>query len=131
MNPRLILIELMKKMNTLSFSVSNDLPYTPSGTPMYLKNLKRIYVDNPQKKIQAFIPSLNGVNVNSETSTIRVYFVCDAKQSPSELQDMIVNMINLKEQVSNLYFQSDCNVITQYEGDLLVTELEYTFAQLI
>jgi len=42
------------------FQVSNDRPYTESGSALYLVNKKRIYVDNEQVSTEPLVNALDG-----------------------------------------------------------------------
>lgn len=125
------IIEFINTLNLGGFILSQDLPWTDSGIPLYIKNVKKIYVDKTTYSNEVLIPILNGSNIDSDISTVRIYFSADAKQTPSNYDDVInqlrdINSINL----SNGTFRREITVDTSFENDLIITELEYRFTKL-
>lgn len=115
-----------------SFALSSELPYDTSGVPLYLKNFKRIYVDAAQVAQETAYDTLNSTGAVDEVTTVRVYFVTDAKVLPSNY-DSLVSLIKdarLSADVSGVV-QRLCQVTTRFEQDALVTELEFSFRKLI
>lgn len=120
-------------INTLSlggFILSQELPWEDSGTALYLKNPKRIYVDNTVYSTEPLIQTFDR-SIDSDISTVRLYFSADAKQLPSNYDSVIsdlrsVNDINLTDGT----YRREVGVSTNFENDLLVTELEYRFTKL-
>jgi hypothetical protein len=71
------------------FQLSKELPFTGSDQPLYIKNFKRIYVDNTQISIEPVVQILNGRNIESETTSVSVYFTTDAKTLPVNYSDLV------------------------------------------
>lgn len=126
------LLDYIRGLNLKSFRLSDELPFSQNGAVLYLKNPKRVYVDNPQKTVDDFVLRLDGNHIEAESTVIRVYFASDSKQQPEEYADA-VNLIRNFRNESDLrvYFQRDAQVITEYEQDLTVTSIEFTFRKLI
>lgn len=124
------LLAYIKGLKLKNFSTSDELPFT-SGTELYLKNLKKIYVDVEQVEITAFIPLLNSPDVDQEVHTIKVYFSTDAKQLPNDYSQ-VVSLIRLAKDSTVVPhgFRKDATVTTSYVNDILVTEIEFIFAKL-
>ena len=125
--------DIIDYINTLSlgsFILSQELPWTDSGLALYLKNVKRIYVDNTIYAKEPLIQTFDG-SIDSDVSTVRVYFSADAKQLPSNYDDVISNLRAVKNiSLSDGTYRREVNVDTTFENDLLVTELEYRFTKL-
>lgn len=119
------LLELLKEIVTISYKVSTELPFSDSGQALYLKNPKRIYVDNPTTTTEQFIPVLNGVDVDTEVLTIRVYFCNDSKQLPNDYYTTIDNIRKLKSSIVGDYFKRNCTIGTDYENDLTITTIDF------
>lgn len=126
--------ELLSYFNGLAlgtFNVSSELPWNESDNPLYVKNAKRIYVDRPQKTVDPLISALDGLTINNEVTSVRVYFTTDAKQLPSNYESLLDNLragkdITTIEGVS----RRECDVVTSFENDLMITELEYRFTKI-
>jgi hypothetical protein len=126
--------EVIDYINTLAlggFLLSQELPWESDGTTLYVKNLKKIYVDVPEYQNEPIIQTLNGININNETTVIRIYFACDAKQIPSNYETLISDLKAAKDITSIEGIQRrQCDVNTEMESDVLVTILEIRFTKL-
>lgn len=123
--------ELISNLNIITFKISKELPFSNSGVPLYSKNPKWIYIDNPQVQIVPDIKCLNGLNINSELSTIGIFFACDAKQLPSDYQQLVTNISNIKDDPTfNNYYIRECSVKTGFDGDMMTTQIDLAFTQL-
>jgi hypothetical protein len=127
--------EILDYINTLSlggFLLSQEYPWIDSGTTtLYIKNPKKIYVDAIEYSNEPFIQTLNSVNINNETSTVRIYFACDAKQIPSNY-DTLVSDIKAAKDITTIdgIQRRQVDVTTAMESDLLVTTVELRFTKL-
>lgn len=126
--------EILDYINTLAlggYLLSQELPWTDSGTPLYLKNPKKIYVDVPEFINESILRTLSGTSINNEQKIVRIYFASDAKQIPSNY-DTIVDDLKLAKDITTIEGVSrrECNVTKTFENDLLVTELELRFTNL-
>ena len=126
--------EIIDYINSLAlggFILNQDLPFEESGTPLYLKNLKRIYVDIAAFENEPLIQALNGLSINNETTVIRVYFSCDAKQLPSNYETLISDLKTAKD-ITTIEGINRRQVVvsTEITADVLVTTLEYRFTKL-
>jgi hypothetical protein len=126
--------EILDYINTLnlgSFLVSQELPWEESGTSLYLRNLKKIYVDAPQYQNETLITALNGLNINNETSIVRILFACDAKQTPANYDTVVTDLKSAKDITTIEGVRSrQCDVTTDIENDALVTTLEIRFTKI-
>jgi hypothetical protein len=126
--------EILDYINTLnlgSFLISQELPWEESGTALYLKNLKKIYVDAPQYQNETLIAALNGLNINNETSVVRILFACDAKQTPANYEALVTDLKSAKDITTIEVVRSrQCDVSTDIENDALVTTLEIRFTKI-
>lgn len=125
------LLAYIKQLKLKNFSTSDELPFS-SGTDLYLKNPKRIYVDVEQVEMTAFIPLLNSPDIDQAVHTIKVYFATDAKQLPADYSQ-VVSLIRLgKDSISvPRGLGKDAVSSSEYVNDMLVTTIEFTFTKLI
>lgn len=115
-----------------TFSLTNELPWSSSGQPLYMNNYKRIYVDRDQYTTEAVIAMMNGLTIDNEITTVRVYFTTDAKQLPSNYEALVALIRDGKDIASaNDYFKRECDVTTSFDADAMVTEFEFRFTKII
>lgn len=120
-------IELLKKLDIVSYKVSEELPFSNSNIPMYIKNVKYIYVDNEISTIETLIPIMSGVNVEVDIQTIRIYLSNDAKKLPPDYNTLVSLIKNTKEDITGNYYKRDCVIENNYENDISVTTFEFKF----
>jgi|MEHZ01.3.fsa_nt_MEHZ010760171.1_2 hypothetical protein len=114
-----------------SFTLVNDLPYDDAGIPLYIKNVKRIYVEPLQVETTPVIQTLGGFSLSNETNIIRVYFTADAKQVPANY-DALVSLLKAAKDITTIVgaYTRECDVTTEFVSDLVVTTLELRYVQL-
>jgi hypothetical protein len=114
------------------YTVTAELPWDSSGQPLYLNNMKRIYVDQPQTGQEPLIDVLNGLGVVNETTTVSVYLATDAKKLPTNY-DAVVSMIKstrLDPAITGVT-QRATTVSTEFVNDVLVSQFDINFRKLI
>jgi hypothetical protein len=125
------ILDYISTLNLGSFLVSQELPWEESGQALFLKNLKKIYVDATQYQNETLITALNGLNINNETSIVRILFACDAKQTPANYDTLVTDLKSAKDITTIEGVRSrQCDVSTDIENDSLVTTLEIRFTKI-
>ena len=125
------IIEYLQGQNLGAFVLSQELPWSTSGVPLYTKNVKKIYVDKTQYSTDPLIATLDGLNITNTIFTVRLYFSNDAKQLPPSYDDLITTLRSAKDASTITgVTRRDVDVSSAFEEDLLVTELEYRFTKL-
>jgi hypothetical protein len=125
------ILDYISTLNLGSFLVSQELPWEESGQALFLKNLKKIYVDATQYQNETLITALNGLNINNETSIVRILFACDAKQTPANYDTLVSDLKSAKDITTIDGVRSrQCDVSTDIENDALVTTLEIRFTKI-
>ena len=113
------------------YAVASELPWDSNGEPLYVKNYKRIYVDQDQVSQEPLIDVLNGPGVVNQTTTVRAYITTDAKNVPSNLNNLI-NTISSARFVSLAgATQRSTQVTTELDGDAQIVSFEFSWRQLI
>ena len=120
-------IELLKKLDIVSYKVSEELPFSNSNIPMYIKNVKYIYVDNDISTIETLIPIMSGVNVEVDIQTIRIYLSNDAKKLPPDYSSTVSLIRDTKESITGNYYKRECVIETSFENDISLTTFEFKF----
>jgi hypothetical protein len=125
-------IDYLQTLNLGTFIVSNELPFSESGTPLYIKNLKKIYVDVDQYQAEPIIRTLSGVMVTRDTITVKVYFANDAKSIPPNYDEAVSQLRTAKDILPTTggFTGREVDVKTSFEADKLITEIELRFIKL-
>jgi len=124
-------IDYIQTLDIGGYNVSNELPWEESGTPLYIKNLKKIYVDVDQFEIDPFIQTFSGLNINNETTVVRIFFANDAKNLPPNYSDVVSELRTAKDiEVIQGFNRREALVSTEVQADRLVTELELRFTKI-
>lgn len=115
-----------------NFGYSNELPFDASGEPLYLKNMKKIYVDRPQTAQEPLIDTLDNNGIVNETTTVTAYVSTDAKTLPTDYDTMVSTLKQARlEDTTTGWRQRTTEVATSFEDDRLVTEFTFNFTKLI
>jgi hypothetical protein len=115
-----------------TFTVTEELPWSSDDTPLYIKNLKRIYVGPTQTDLDPIFDTLDGSEFATEVATTTVYYASDAKQLPA-------NHATLTEAIRNFRINFDqdnwsqrrVTATTDFEGDRMVQSLEFVFERTV
>ena len=126
------LLAYFKTLTLTGIKVSEELPFTSSNTVMYLKNSKTVYVDMDQKARETLIPVLGNHGVSQEVHSVSVYLSTDAKNLPANYETAVTRLSNGTDVVSTTtnYFKREVDIGTSFEGDLMVTQLDFRFTKL-
>ena len=125
-------LDYIKGLNLGSFSVSDEMPRSESGTPLHLRNPKMIYVNSTEYDEQPLISTLNGgCDIHTYTQTVTALFSCDAKNVPNNYDTLVGSLISAKNINTTAGYNSrEATVTTSSENDLLVTSIEYAFVKI-
>ena len=126
------ILDYLAENKVTGFSVTQELPWDSSGAPLYLKNFKKIYVDQDQVVQEPLFDTLNGSGIINQDTTVAVYVTTDAKNAPSNLATLVTMIQNarLDPAVSGVT-QRATQVSTEFVSDAQVTTFEISFRQLI
>ena len=109
-------------------AVSDELPWSKDGEPLYLKNFKRIYVDREQTAQEPLFNTLQGASIVNETTTVTAYLVVDAKNPLSNYDAIIDLMRGARNQVEpQAKLDRIVNVTKTFEGDAQLAEFVFEF----
>ena len=124
-------LNYLKGLSLGSFIVVDELPYDDAGAPLYIKNVKRIYVEPLQVETTPVVQALNGFSLSNETNIIRIYFAADAKQVPANYDSLVLSMKAAKDitTIEGAYTR-ECDISVEYVNDLVVTTVELRYVKL-
>lgn len=128
---RTAIYDYIKALSLGTFKLSDERPFDASGNPLYIKNMKSIYVDNAQITHDNLISTLDGLVIVAETTSVRAYFSTDAKQLPSNYSSL-VNSIRSARTTTDItgVNRREVDVTTRYEEDKMITEFEFRFTNI-
>lgn len=125
------IIDYIKTLSLGSFTLSEELPRDDSGVALYIKNPKKLYVDKDQITQEPIIQALNGFNIHNESTTVSIYFTADAKTLPANYSSLVDSLKLAREvQPQGGFNNRSVEVQSDYEADLLLTRIDYTFSKL-
>jgi len=111
------------------FAVSSELPWSQNGTPLFRKNLKKIYVDQTVQEQTTLIPTLNGNEVFQNDLITNVYVACDAKNPPSQLDNLVAQVLTAKDSTGVINFGTESDYTIDKEEDVLIYTFEFRVNQ--
>ena len=125
------ILSYIKTLSLGSFTVSDELPRDDSGIALYLKNPKKLYVDIGQVEATPLIQTLSGFDVHTESTTVSVYFTADAKTLPANYSSLTQSLRLGKDiQQAKGFNNRSVDVQTEYDADMLITRIDYTFSKI-
>ncbi len=111
------------------FKISDELPFTASGEPLYVKNKKTVYIDDEsESKIQLYRTLDQGEVYQTET-TVQAFLSLDAKNQPSEIDDVVSAILSAKSAISNTQV-NESEVVSVIEDDVLTYTFEFNITNL-
>ena len=106
------------------FAVSEELPWQQNGTPLYLKNMKRVYVDREETDETVLIATFSG-DIYSNDVTVNVYLAVDAKNPPSQLDTAIQRILAAKNATGVVNSGVESDYTQEQQEDVLIYTFEF------
>lgn len=125
------IIAYLKTQSLGTVGISAELPWSKDNEGLYLKNFKKIYVDQDQTIQEPLFNTMDGGSIVSQTTTVVAYLTVDAK-TPLVNYDAIVSlMVNARNMVAiDSKLDRTVSVAKNYEGDAIVTEFTFEFREI-
>lgn len=125
-----LLSAITTAISTLTqFAVSQELPWEQNGSALYLKNMKKVYVDRERMEQSTLIPTLDGVDVFQNDLICEVYVACDAKNTPSQLDNLISKVLTAKNSTGLVNFGAESDYTLDKQEDVLIYTFEFRLNQ--
>lgn len=125
--------EVLDYINTLAlggYLLTEESPWSDNEVPLYIKNLKKIYVDNTEYVSEPIVTALNGLNINNEQMVTTIYFANDAKTIPANYDDLIADLKLARNIDIDGVRTREADVSVTYENDVMITEVEIRLGKL-
>jgi hypothetical protein len=103
-----------------------ELPWGQSNQPLYLKNLKKLYLDQEYNEESTLLSVFSGVDVFEDQIKLNAYFAVDAKNPPAGLDAAVAQILAAK--FSNgirTNAGSECDYTVESIQDVLVYTFEF------
>ena len=112
-------------------TLSDKLPWTDNGTPLYMANMKSIYVDIDQVSQEPLTNAINGYGAVDEITTVNVFFCIDAKLLLANYEDLVsvIKAARLTPDITGVISRT-CQVTAEYNADNLVTTFTFSFRKM-
>jgi hypothetical protein len=124
-------VDKIKALALSGVNLSDELPFNESGVATYIKNPKTLYVDRTQFTSVPIVQTLSGTNINNTTTSVSVYLAVDAKNPPVQLDSIVTSLRGLEDTiVLDGTHTRESTVSTNYDGDLLVVQVEYNLTRI-
>jgi hypothetical protein len=116
---------------TGSIKTSQELPFEEGTNALYLKNARRVYLDEPYTEQDTLFPTLGTLQINSRITIVRWYLSVDAKQRNTDLDSALTILGSAKDitTITGVYTRLFDYTVT-IDNDRVVYEGEYRFANL-
>lgn len=108
---------------------SQELPFQEGVAALYLKNLRRVYLDEPYTEQDSLFVTLSSSHsVNQRITTIRGYLAVDAKNRNADLDAALTTLGSGKDiaTITGVH-RREFDYTTSIEADRLVYEFQWRF----
>lgn len=113
---------------TGAIKTSQELPWTEGGQRLDLKNMRRVYLDEPAKEQSQLLAIIGEDDINQTITRVRGYLTVDAKARNSDL-DAALTILAQAKSVNTITdsFRKEFDYTTTVDADRITFELEYRF----
>ena len=109
-----------------SVSVSAELPWSSAGEPLYMKNMKYVYLDEDNIAKTELFNTLDRNDIVQTETTVTGYLAIDAKTQPTDIDTVIASILNSRNAVAS-QSTAECEMTTDIEADVLTYTFNFNF----
>ncbi len=126
-----LIVDYIESLDIGTYKLSSEQPWSESDTPLYVKNLKTLYVATDQTETETLLATLDGSNIQSKIVTVTLYFSNDAKSLPHNYASLLNQLLEINdiEDIETNWNRKVANT-SSFEGDILITQVDYIFTKL-
>lgn len=118
--------------STNQFAVSSELPFDQGGNPLFLKNMKRVYVGPTRKEQSVIIAVLPPAgDVFQDQLICEIYLAVDAKNPPSQLDSAIALILSTKDLTGLVNYGTESDYTVEIQEDVMIYTFEIRLSQAI
>lgn len=113
---------------TGTIKTSQELPFGNAGKPLYIMNMRKVYLDDDTIEQAELIPTLDDSNVNQNITTVAGFLTVDAKNRNADLDNALTVLANARTSaaISNS-FRKEFDYTTTIDADRITYEFQYRF----
>jgi hypothetical protein len=119
------IITRLQSQLTSTIKCASELPWSQNGQPLYLKNMRWVYVDQPRQEQTTLLPTLNGGEVFQNDQICSAYLAVDAKNPPSGLDTAVSTILAAKAYTGVVNFGSESDYTVEQQEDVLIYTFEF------
>ncbi len=126
------LLDYLTTNLTGSIKTSQELPFEQGGSANYIRNMRRVYLDEPFIEQDILVNTLDeSSDVNQQITYVRGYLAVDAKNRNPDLDAALTTIgAALKQADIQNSFRKEFDYTTTIDDDRLIYEFEYRYYQL-
>ena len=109
-----------------SVGVSAELPWSSGGDPLYIKNMKHVYLDEDNIAKTELFNTLDRNDIVQTETTVTGYLAIDAKTQPTDIDTVIASILNSRNAVAS-QSTAECEMTTDIEADVLTYTFNFNF----
>jgi len=121
-----LISNLTTSLSGSNVSVSTELPWNSSGTPLYINNKKKLYIDEDNIAKTELIPVLDNNDVFQTETTVQAFVTVDAKTQPGDMDTIVSTILAGKDGITGQTIK-ECEVNTEIETDYITYTFDYRF----
>jgi hypothetical protein len=125
------LLDYINSRNLGSYLLSVENPWDDNGVPLYVKNLKKIYVKETDSSIEPLIATLGGLTISKETLSSIIYLANDAKRLPANY-NAVIDQLKAAKNITAIpgIITRTAEVSVEYSSDIMITQIEIRLERL-
>jgi len=111
-----------------TIKVSAEQPFEQGGDALYLKNMRRVYLQEEYTEQDQLVPVLDATDIIQQITYVRAFLAVDAKNRNSDLDSALTTLANARV-AANITdsFRKEFDYTTTLDNDQLIYEFEYRF----
>jgi hypothetical protein len=123
------LLDFLTANLTGTIKTSQELPFEQGGSANYIRNLRKVYLDEPYTEQDILFNTLDeSADVNQQITYVRGYLAVDAKNRNPDLDAALTTIgAALKQADITTSFRKEFDYTTTIDDDRVVYEFEYRF----
>lgn len=121
-----LLANLSTSLSSTNVSITNELPFSAAGVPLYEKNMKKFYLDVDNTDTREMFLTLDNNDVFEREVTLTGYLSVDAKNQPTDIETVVNTVINSRLSVADCYVR-ECAVTDEILDDRINYTFEFRF----
>lgn len=121
-----LLANLSTSLSSTNVSITNELPFSAAGVPLYEKNMKKFYLDVDNTDTREMFLTLDNNDVFEREVTLTGYLSVDAKNQPTDIETVVNTVINSRLSVPDCFVR-ECAVTDEILDDRINYTFEFRF----